>query len=77
MCDFRVYARAGYAETRDNSMRVQVMGGGRMLRHTHHSYRDTYRRSGWLTRLNLIYLAVVPAFLVGSLVYLFWFYLTT
>ena len=53
------------------------MGGGRMLRHTHHSYRETYRESGWLTRLNLIYLAVVPAFLVGSLVYLFWIYLTT
>jgi len=48
-----------------------------MLRHTHHSYRETYRESGWLTRLNLIYLAVVPAFLVGSLVYLFWIYLTT
>ena len=30
----------------------------------------------WLTRLNLLYLAVVPAFLVGSLIYLVWVYLT-
>ncbi|MEW8976903.1 MAG: hypothetical protein AB2385_00750 [Symbiobacterium sp.] len=48
-----------------------------MLRKTHREYYQTYRNSDWLTRLNLVYLAVVPAFLVGSLVYLIWVFLTT
>ncbi|BAD42086.1 hypothetical protein [Symbiobacterium thermophilum] len=47
-----------------------------MLRQTHRSYYAAFRSSHWLARLNLIYLAVVPAFLVGSLIYLVWFYLT-
>ena len=47
-----------------------------MLRQTHREYLRAFRGSTWLARLNLVYLAVVPAFLVGSLVYLIWVYLT-
>jgi len=47
-----------------------------MLRQTHHTYREAFRSTEWLARLNLVYLAVVPAFLVGSLVYLVWLYVT-
>lgn len=47
-----------------------------MLRQTHREYLRAFRRSTWLTRLNLLYLAVVPAFLVGSLIYLVWVYPT-
>lgn len=47
-----------------------------MLMQTHRTYRDAYRDSEWLSRLNLIYLAVMPAFVLGDLVYLIWLYLT-
>lgn len=43
---------------------------------THRMYRDAYRDSEWLARLNLIYLAVMPAFVLGALVYLIWLYMT-
>lgn len=43
---------------------------------THRSYHNAYRSSDWLARLNLIYLAVMPAFVLGALVYLIWLYLT-
>ena len=47
-----------------------------MLRQTHASTSAAFLSCTWLARLNLIYLAVVPAFLVGSLIYLVWVYLT-
>lgn len=47
-----------------------------MLRQTHREYLSAFLSCTWLARLNLIYLAVVPAFLVGSRIYLVWVYLT-
>lgn len=46
-----------------------------MLRQTHRTYYTAFRRSDWLERVNLLYLAVVPAFVLGCLVYLIWTYL--
>jgi len=60
----------------DEYPRVPKSGGRVMLRQTHSEYLRAFRGSTWLARLNLVYLAVVPAFLVGSLVYLIWVYLT-
>lgn len=46
-----------------------------MLLDVHHRHQNAFRESNWLVRLNLVYLAVVPAFVAGALAYLAWFYL--
>lgn len=47
-----------------------------MLMQTHRTYHSAFRGSDWLARVNLIYLAVMPAFVLAALVYLIWLYIT-
>lgn len=44
-----------------------------MLQEVHQMYREAFRDSDWLVRLELIYLLLAPAVLLASAGYLTWF----
>ena len=43
-----------------------------MLQEIHQMYREFFRESNWLVRLQLLYLLLVPAVLVGAAFFLIW-----
>lgn len=44
-----------------------------MLQEVHQMYREAFRESDWLDRLQLLCLLLVPAVLLASVGYLTWF----
>ncbi|MFZ5816965.1 MAG: hypothetical protein ACOY93_17005 [Bacillota bacterium] len=43
-----------------------------MLQEAHRIYKDAFKRSDWLTRFQLLYLAIVPVVLGAAALYLIW-----